>query len=220
MIWDWDYAIDVLPALAEASLVTLQATIFGYLLALVIGLIMALLRRSSLPGISRPTGLVVEFIRLTPVLVQIYLLFFGLPQLGIILTPFAVGVIALGIHIGAYLSEVYRSGLDAVPKGQLEAATALNFSAAQRMVIVILPQAVPPIVPALGNYMVSMFKDTTLLSAIGVVEMLQLAKILGTSSFRFLEPVTIVGIFFIIMRLVAAVGIRWVEDRLNTERVR
>lgn len=220
MIWDWDYAIDVLPALAEASLVTLQATIFGYLLALVIGLIMALLRRSSLPWISRPTGFVVEFIRLTPVLVQIYLLFFGLPQLGIILTPFAVGVIALGIHIGAYLSEVYRSGLDAVPKGQLEAATALNFSAAQRMVIVILPQAVPPIVPALGNYMVSMFKDTTLLSAIGVIEMLQLAKILGTSSFRFLEPVTIVGIFFIIMSLVAAVGIRWVEGRVNTERVR
>jgi polar amino acid transport system permease protein len=218
MIWDWNYAYEILPALARASLVTLSATFWGYGCALIVGLVLALLRRSRLGWLSAAAGFLVEFIRSTPLLVQIYFLFFGLPQLGVVLSPFTVGVIALGVHVGAYLSEVYRSGLDNVPIGQLEAATALNFSSARRMVYIILPQAIPPIIPALGNYLVLMFKDTTLLSAISVIEMLQLAKILGSSSFRFLEPMTIVGVFFILMSLVAASGIRWLEIRFGAGR--
>ncbi|MEO1198903.1 MAG: ectoine/hydroxyectoine ABC transporter permease subunit EhuD [Pseudomonadota bacterium] len=215
MIWDWEYAIDVLPALAEASLVTLAATFWGFFFALIIGLVLALLRRSQIWLIRASTGFFVEFVRSTPLLVQLYLLYFGLPQIGITMTPFTVGVIGLAVHVGAYISEVYRAGLDNVPAGQLEAATALNFDSYRRMMFIILPQAIPPIIPALDNYLVLMFKDTSLLSAIAVVEMLQLAKILGSESFRFLEPMTIVGVFFIVMSLLAASGIRYVEARVG-----
>ncbi len=220
MTWDWDYAFEILPRLAQAALVTIQAALGGFALALVVGLLIALARRSRNPMISYPVSGLVEFVRSTPLLIQLYFIYFGLPQFGVRPTPFATGVIAFGLHFSTYISEVYRAGLDGVPRGQWEAAVALNFSARDRLIRIILPQAIPPIVPVLGNYLVLMIKDTPVLAAISVLELLQTARQLASQSFRYLEPLTMVGLFFLALSVLAGAGISWVERRLSQGRAR
>ena len=112
---------------------------------------------------------------------------------------------------------MYRAGIESVSKGQWEAATALNFSGAQTWRFIVIPQAFPPIIPAMGNYLIAMFKDTPMLSAITVLELLQTAKIIGSESFRYLEPLTLVGGFFLVLSLVAARGVRWAEYRFGLQ---
>jgi polar amino acid transport system permease protein len=217
MIVDWSYALSTLPVLTRAAGITVEATAAGFALALVLGLVLALARRAPYRPISWPVAVLIEFIRSTPLLVQLYFMYFIFPDYGIRLSALATGIVGLGLHYATYVSEVYRAGLDGVPRGQWEAATALNMSAAQTYLRVILPQAIPPVVPALGNYLVAMIKDTPLLSAITVVELMQAAKILGSENFRYLEPITLVGLFFLLFSLGAAALIRQVEARLSPD---
>jgi polar amino acid transport system permease protein len=217
-LFDWQFALEILPTLARAAVVTIQATFLGFAIAAVLGLVLAILRRSRNPWVSTITGGFVEFIRSTPVLIQIFFVFFVFPQFGVVIPAFVAGVMALGLHYASYCSEVYRAGLDAIPRGQWEAATALNLSPYRTYFGVIIPQAIPPVVPALGNYLIGMFKETPLLSAIAVVELMQTAKIIGSETFRYLEPITMVGIFFLVMSLVSAVGVRRLEAWLHSRR--
>ena len=213
-MFDWELTWEVLPALLEASLVTVQATVLGMLLALVMGLAWAILRRSTSPAISWLATSCVEFIRSTPLLVQIYFLFYVLPNFGLTFSPLVTGVVALGIHYSAYTAEVYRAGIDNVPKAQWEAAMALNLSRFDALKSIILPQAIPPMIPAMGNYLVSMFKETPILAAITVNELLQAAKLIGADTFRYLEPLTLVGIVFLVVSLVSARFVEHLELRL------
>ncbi|MDZ5696799.1 ectoine/hydroxyectoine ABC transporter permease subunit EhuD [Chelativorans sp. M5D2P16] len=215
MFWDWSYVWEIMPALLRASLVTIQATVLGFILAAVLGLVLAIMRMSKTNWISIPTAGFVEFIRSTPVLIQIFFIYFVFPEFGVVLPAMVAGVIALGLHYGSYCSEVYRAGLENIPSGQWEASIALNLSPYITFRDIIIPQAIPPVVPALGNYLVALFKETPLLSAIAVLELMQTAKILGSESFRYVEPITIVGAFFLVMSLVAAALIRRVEAYLN-----
>lgn len=214
MLFDWDYTVEILPALLRAAVVTIEATLLGFVLAATLGLAFALLRMSPNRVVSTVTTGFVEFIRSTPLLIQIFFLFFVFPQFGISLSAFTAGVIALGLHYGTYCSEVYRAGLEGVPRGQWEASIALNLSPYRTLRDIIIPQAIPPVVPALGNYLVALFKETPLLSAIAVLELMQTAKNLGSESFRYTEPITLVGLFFLVMSLVSAGLIRIVERRL------
>ena len=214
MIFDWAYALSLLPVLAPALVITLKATLTGMAIALTVGLLLALARRSRAKLVSWPAAAFVEFVRSTPLLVQLYFLFYVLPGAGITLSPFATGALALGLHYAAYCSEVYRAGIESVPQGQWEAACALNFNRRDTLVRIILPQALARVVPALGNYLVAMFKDTPLLSAITVVELLQTAKMIGSETFRYVEPLTLVGVLFLALSLVCAFGIRALEGRL------
>lgn len=214
-LFDWAYALDILPVLVDALAVTLLATLLGMVVAIVLGLAFALARRADLRVISWTAALVVEFVRSTPLLVQLYFLFYLLPALGVQLSPLAAGVIALGIHYAAYCSEVYRSGIESISEGQWNAAKALNLSRVRTWYRIVLPQAIPPIVPALGNYLVAMFKDTPLLSAVTVVEVLQQGKILGSETFRYVEPLTLVGLLFLALSLAAAALIRMLESQLR-----
>jgi len=214
-IWDWAYAWEVLPILAEASVVTLQATLMGFVLALVLGLVFAVGRMAGPAWLRMAVAGVVEFVRSTPLLIQIFFLYYVMPEFGVTLDAMPAGVLALGLHYGAYCSEVYRAGLENVPKGQWEASLALNLSPLTTFKNVILPQAIPPIVPALGNYLVALFKETPLLSVIAVLELMQTAKILGSESFQYTEPITLVGLFFLVFSLVSAALIRRVEQRLT-----
>lgn len=213
-MFDWAFALKVLPDLLRALRVTVQATAIGMALALALGLAWALARRSASRPVSWSAAWFVEFVRSTPLLVQVYFLFYVLPGVGLKLNPFLTGVLAIGLHYSAYTSEVYRAGIEGVPRGQWEAATALNLSHFHTLRYVVLPQAIPPMVPALGNYLVAMFKDTPMLSAITVLEMLQTAKIIGAETFRYLEPLTLVGALFLALSLCSAALIRWVERRL------
>lgn len=215
MIFDWSYALSIVHTFAPALWVTLQATAVGMLLALTLGLALALLRRCEVSWLSWCAAAVIEFVRSTPLLVQIYFLFYVLPETGLRLSAFATGALALGVHYAAYCAEVYRAGLDAVPRGQWDAAAALNLGPVRTLWRVIVPQAVARVVPSLGNYLVAMFKDTPLLSAITVVELLQTAKMIGAESFRYVEALTLVGVFFLALSLGAAALIRMLERRLQ-----
>lgn len=218
MLWDWGYTWEILPVLANAAIVTIEATLVGFVLAATLGLVLAILRMSEAPLIRWPVAGFIEFIRSTPLLIQIFFLFFVFPKFGITLSAFVAGFLALGLHYSTYCSEVYRAGLENVPKGQWEASIALNLSPYVTFRDVIIPQAIPPVVPALGNYLVALFKETPLLSAIAVLELMQTAKILGSENFRYTEPMTLVGIFFLVLSLVSAAGIRQVERWLRNRR--
>ena len=213
MEWDWNFVWEIMPTLLEGLKITILASVLGAIVAAFVGLGFAILRRSPVPVISRTTGFVVEFIRGTPLLVQLYFIFYVLPDIGIRLPALVAGVIGLGIHYGTYAAEVYRSGIENVPRGQWEAAKATNLTTRQTWIHVILPQAIPPMIPALANYLIAMFKETPLLSAITVLELMNQAKSVANSSYRYIEPMTLVGIFFLIMSLISVVFLRWLEGR-------
>jgi polar amino acid transport system permease protein len=220
MIWDWQYTLSILPDLARAAIITVEATFISFFFALILGLVLALLRMKG-GVIGWITTALVEIIRSTPLLIQIFFIFFVLARYDIVkLDAFTAGIIALSLHYGCYCSEVYRAGIEAVPRGQWEACIALNVSGWNTFKNIVLPQAIPPIVPVLGNYLVALFKDTPLLSAIAVLELVQTAKILGSENFRYTEPMTVVGVAFLILSLISSAGIRWVEKRLNRRSVR
>ncbi|MES5047853.1 ectoine/hydroxyectoine ABC transporter permease subunit EhuD [Rhizobium nepotum] len=218
--YEWDtttwitYTASILPIILIGLTVTLKAAASGFAIALVLGLVFALLRRSRVKAISWPTAFVVEFLRDTPLLVQLFFLYYVLPDFGIVLPAFLTGALALGLQYAAYTSEVYRGGIEAVPHGQWEAATALNLTRMQTYSDVIIPQAVPRIVPAMGNYLVAMIKETPVLSVVTVLEMMGLANMIGERTFEYLVPLTLVGLIFLILTLICSAGLHRLQKAL------
>ena len=208
-VWDNAYALEVLPELLAAFVVTLQAVLGGTVIALVIGLALCVARRSPRRLLSWSTAGLVEMVRSTPLLVQLLFAYALISTM----SPLAIGIAVLGLHYGCYISEVYRAGVDGVPRGQWEAARALNLTRTQTYRRVVLPQAIPPVLPALGNYVISMFKDTPMLLAITVVEVLGQAKVAGNRDFRYVEPLTLVAALYLVSSLLSSRGITWLERR-------
>ena len=214
-LFEWQFALQILPDLLRAAVYTVGITIVGFALALVGGLLLALLRRSRSRLLSWPATAVIEFVRSTPLLIQLYFLFYVLPEFGLTLSALTAGTLGIALHYSCYVAEVYRAGLNAVPRGQWEAASALSLSPWNVYSNIVLPQAIRPIVPALGNYLVAMFKDTPVLSAITVVELMLQAKNIGSQSFRYVEPITLAGLFFLIISIVVSLLVRKLEARLR-----
>ncbi len=214
MTWDWSFAWGILPDLLEGLAVTVQITLIGSAIALVLGLVIAVVRHSKLPVISALVGGLVQFIRGTPLLVQAFFLFYVFPSYGLTLPALTTGIIAIGIHYSAYAAEAYRAGIESVPRGQWEAATALSLSPRRRWTGVVLPQAIRAVIPSLGNYVIAMFKDSAILAAITVVEVLNTAQAIGSDSFRYLEPLTLAGLLYLLVSYPAAKLIRRLEHRL------
>lgn len=214
MVWDWSFTVSILPELLQGLRLTVLITALGTMIAMSLGLLFALVRRSRVPLVGRLTGLVLEFIRGTPLLVQAYFAFYVLPAYGLRFSALTTGIIVIGINYSSYTAEVYRAGIDNIPRGQWEAATALGLPVRRKWQAVILPQAVRAVVPALGNYVISMFKDSAVLSAITVLELLGRATVIGSSTFRYLEPLTIAGLLFFLVSYAAAKLIRRLENRL------
>lgn len=213
--WRWDFAFEILPRLLRAAVNTLMAAGIGYALAMVLGLVFALALRSPWPVPRRILREVLEFIRSTPLVVQIFFIFYVGPQVGMTLSPWVAGMIAIGLHYSAYLTEVYRGAIDAVPRGQWEACRALNMSTRDSYTRVALPQALPHAMPSMGNYLVGIFKDTPMLSVIGVTELMQVANAIGSETYRFIEPYTLVGVIFLALSLPTAGLVRLGERRLR-----
>jgi polar amino acid transport system permease protein len=214
-LFDWQFALEILPELLRASLYTIGITLAAFTIALVVGLLLALMRRSRVQWVSWPAASVIEFIRSTPLLIQLYFLYYVLPEYGLVLSALAAGTFGLALHYSCYVAEVYRAGLNSVPRGQWEAAKSLSFGPWQAYRTIVLPQAVRPIVPALGNYLIAMFKDTPVLSAITVVELMLQAKNIGSQTFRYIEPITMAGLFFLVVSIIAAILVRKLEYRLR-----
>jgi polar amino acid transport system permease protein len=208
------FAASILPMLLIGMLVTIEASIAGFFIALGLGLVLAVLKSAPSRLISWPATLVAEFFRDTPLLVQLFFLYYVLPEYGIVLPAFLTGALALGVQYSAYTAEVYRAGIEAVPRGQHEAAKSLTLSATRTFTHVILPQAVPRIVPALGNYLVSIMKDVPVLSVVTVLEMLNVARIIGDQTFDYLVPLSMVGGIYLVLTLLASAIVRFIDLRL------
>jgi polar amino acid transport system permease protein len=217
--WDWDFAFDIFPRLVGGMLTTVAATLIGIVIAVILGLFLALGRRSERIWIRLPFRWFIEFIRSTPLLIQLFFLFYALPLVEWIpeplriFSPFTTLIIGLGVHYATYASEAYRAGIDSIDKGQWEASTALNLKTTTTWRDIILPQSIPRTLPALGNYFVGMFKDAPLGSSISVGGVLFVARSIGSSTFRFVEPMTIAGLLFLAVSIPAAMFVRSLERR-------
>ncbi|HEX5403291.1 MAG TPA: ectoine/hydroxyectoine ABC transporter permease subunit EhuD [Pseudonocardiaceae bacterium] len=216
MVWNWAFAGQILPGLLRGLLVTFEATVLGSILAYVLGLVFAIILRARIPVLSQVVWLFTQFVRSTPLLVQLYFVYFVFPiAFHITLSSLVTGVLGLGVHYATYTSEVYRAGIEAVPRGQWEAATALCLPRRRVWTAVILPQAIPRVLPALGNYMISMLKETPLLLSIGVLDLVGRAQEAGSEAYRYVEPYTIAGVFFLVLSYPASVLVRRLERRVR-----
>ncbi|MGO4188491.1 ectoine/hydroxyectoine ABC transporter permease subunit EhuD [Pseudarthrobacter sp. TAF60_1] len=213
MIWDNSFAFSVLPVLLQGLWTTVHITVMGTLLAAGLGLVFAVLRRLAIPVLSQVVTFLVMFVRGTPLLVQAYVAFFVLPAYGISFDALTTGIVVIGVNYSAYMAEVYRSGIQGVPTGQWEAATALSLPGSRTWGRIILPQAIRTVVPMLGNYLIQMFKDSAVLSAITVVELMATAQAIGSSSFRYLEPLTLAALLFLAVSYPASRLVNRLERR-------
>ncbi|MEU9732040.1 ectoine/hydroxyectoine ABC transporter permease subunit EhuD [Streptomyces sp. NPDC048002] len=214
MNWDWNAVADFMPHFWDGLLVTLQILAIGSVISFLLGLVWALLMRVPSRWVTWPVGTVTEFIRNTPLLVQLFFLFYVMPEWGLTFSALTTGVVGIGLHYSTYTMQVYRAGIEAVPVGQWEAATALNLPLRRTWTAVILPQAIRRVVPALGNYVIAMLKDTPILMAITVLEMLGEAQLFARENFQFTEPLTVIGVAFIVISYLASLALRALERRL------
>ena len=213
--WRWDFTFEILPQMLMATLNTILAAGIGYAIAAFVGLLFLLGQKTPYKLINAIVREIVEFIRSTPLLIQLFFVYFVGPQFGITLSAWVSAMITIGLHFGTYLSEVYRGALEGVPKTQWEACRALNFTTLYTYRRIVLPQAFPIAIPGMGNYLVGIFKDTPLLSTIGVAELFHAATAVGGYHYRYLEPYTLVGVIFLILSVPAAMGIRKLERSVN-----
>jgi polar amino acid transport system permease protein len=217
-MWNWEFAIEALPLLLRGFVNTLIATVVGTIIAAILGLILAVAIRGLPRWINWLIRLLVAFIRNTPLVVQlmfVYFAFSGIP--GLVNVPaLVIGFVVIGVHYSTYMSESYRAGIDSVPPGQHEAATALSLPPVRKFTAVILPQALRATIPSLGNYAVAMFKDTPFLFAIYVVELVAEAKEFGGSTFAYTEAFTLAGIIFLVASYPTSLLIQRLDKRLAT----
>ncbi|CAN5516917.1 ectoine/hydroxyectoine ABC transporter permease subunit EhuD [soil metagenome] len=214
------FAIKILPALFRGLWITVQATFGGFALALVIGLLLALGRRSGNRFLRRACDGFIAFMRCTPLLVQLYFAFYVLPAFGIRFGALATGILCLGLLFGAYVAEVYRAGIESVPAGQWEASRSLGLRPFPTWVKIILPQALPPMIPPLGNFLIGLFKETPLLAAITVIDVFGAANNIAGQTYRYNEPYTMAALILLTVSIAAAVAMRRVESWISTPRAR
>lgn len=213
MNWDWQNVDDFMPLFWDGVWITLKALLFGTLIAFSLGMVWAIAQRSEKKWIRWPVTVFTEFIRNTPLLVQLFFLFYVVPEWGPSMSPLVTGIVGLGLHYSTYTSEVYRAGIEGVPEGQWEAATALSLTKQRTWTAVILPQAVRRVVPALGNYVIVMLKESPQMAAIGALDMLGQAQGFSQATFTY-EAISIVGIAFIVIAYPASLLLRVLERRL------
>jgi polar amino acid transport system permease protein len=202
--------------LVSGTWLTIVLTFGSYGVALIVGLLLAVARLDRRRRwLYWPAQAFVEVIRGTPLLVQLFYLFFVLPFLGVRMDPITTGIIGLGINYAAYMSEVYRGGIEAIEKGQWEAAHALAMPWPLAMRLVILPQAFRLIIPPMGNYLVSLFKDTALVATISITELTFTARLIAAQTFQYVEVFTVVLIIYFVISFPASRGVVWLERRMR-----
>ncbi|KMZ43618.1 MULTISPECIES: amino acid ABC transporter permease [Bacillales] len=210
----WDVIVDALPVLAQGSVVTLKITIISLFFALLIGLLFGLMSTSRSKLLRGIATAYVDFLRGTPLLVQIFFIYFGLPPvLDIKIPETTAGILALSLNAGAYLAEIFRGGILSIDKGQMEAARSLGLSHGKAMRLVILPQAVRRMIPAFVNQFIVTLKDTSLLTVIGIRELMNSGEIIISSNFRSFEIWAVVAVFYFLMIYILSLLSRSLERR-------
>jgi polar amino acid transport system permease protein len=215
-MFSFEFLLRILPDLMRGLVVTVEATLGGFALALIVGLTLALGRRSGMKALRLFCDGYIALMRCTPLLVQLYFVFYVLPSYGVRFPALATGILCLGLHIGAYIAEVYRAGIDGVPDGQWEAARALGVRPYALWTRVVLPQALPPMIPPLGNFLIGLFKETPLLAAITVVDIFGAANNVAGLTYRYNEPYTAAAVILLGVSLIAAHFVRKLERRFSS----
>jgi len=203
-----------LTPLAEGSVWTLSLFFCSAFSAVAVGLVVCLCRMSSAAALSRVARFYIEVIRGTPLLLQLFYIYYGLPELGIVIDGFTAGVLGLTLNFGAYLAELFRGGILSVDTGQHEAARALGLSRVYRLRFIVLPQALRTVFPALGNYALVLVKDTSLVAVISVYELMRAGEMLAGATFQALTVYTLVGVIYFAMCSVLSWLFRRSEKRL------
>ena len=214
MTWDWSYAASLLPDLLHGLVVTVQVTLLASALAIVLGIGMAVTWHLRVTVLSPLLLGFARVVRSTPLLVQLYIIFFLLPDVMPALSPTTSAVLGLGLNYSCYMAEAVRAGLAGVPVGQWEVATALNLPPRKTWTRIILPEMIAPTLPVIGNYINSMFKISALVSAISVVDVFNAATIAGNSTYRYLEPFTMVGLLYLTVSIPVTILLRLAENRV------
>jgi len=212
--FEWVAIARGLPYLLEGAGLTVVISSVAMVLALVLGLALAAISQAPGPVARRLVAAYVEVFRNTPLLIQIFIVYFGLPQLGVTLSPFLSGLAALVLYAAAYNTEIFRAGLEAVPHGQFEAARSAGLGELQILRYVIMPQAVRICFPALGNNLVSLVKNSSLVSTIGMVELMFVANDISFNNFRTFEIYGTAAVMYVVIVLALTRLLRAAEGRL------
>jgi polar amino acid transport system permease protein len=213
-----DDIILFLPSLLHGAMLTIAVSLLAFGLALVCGLAMGIARISR-PWVLRTMAAVyIQFIRGTPLLLQLFFIYYVLPYAGIVLSPFVSGVLGLTLNYTAYMAEVFRSGIQAIPKGQWEAGSSVGMSRRLMLRRIILPQAVRIIVPSLGNFFVSIFKDSALVSVITMRDLMFSGELLASATYKHFEIFTMVAVIYFLISYPTAKFVEWIEARIDISR--
>lgn len=211
--WDWGFAWAILPELLQGLVVTVLATLLGSMVAFALGMVWTLVRVLRIPLLTTSVSFFVEFIRGTPLLIQLYFLYYVLPTWGLTISALPTGIFGLGLFYSAYAAEIFRAGIEDLPAGQWEAALTLGLPVRRVWLGIILPQAIRSVVPILGNVVISMFKQSSLLSTITVFELLAAGLNIGSVNYRYVEPLTLVGAFYFAVSFLSARAVRSLEAK-------
>ena len=214
----WITVWDLLPTLLSGAVITLQVTLGGFLLATAIGLVFAVLQRLEFRLLRAVIAVYVDVCRAVPVLTQLFIIYFGLTEIGIRLSPLPSAIIGFGINGGAYLTEVFRAGIESVHQGQTEAAQMLGMTRLKALRIVILPQAMRVVLPPLGNYAIGLLKDTALASAVAAPELMFRARTAVDKTFLATEIFVAAAAIYLAMSLPLGYLTRKAEARMAVHR--
>lgn len=213
-MFDFNLVLHYLPMLLKAAGVTVELTLLAIVFGLLIGLLAALARLSRHRALRWTAAGYIWLIRSTPLLVQLFIIYFGLPQFGFELSPFTSGVIGLALNVGAYNAETIRAGIQAIPLGQVEASRSLGFGTARTMRLIILPQAFKLIVPPLGNNLIILIKDTSLVSTITLAELFMRTQQLVGATFKPFELYFACALIYALLTTITSLLLQRFERRL------
>ena len=213
MSYQWVTLSGYLNDFLRAAWLTLQVTLLAFVVAMLLGLLAALASTSRVAVLRAIARCYIEVIRNTPVLLQIFIVFFGLPSMGITLNAYTAGVIALGVNVGAYLAEVFRAGIQSVPRGQLEAASILGLERSQIFIEVVMPQAARAVYPAIVNNLIQLLLGTSLLSAIALPELTGMATVINSRTLLYIQTFSVTLIAYLVLSnflswVAAVIGVR------------
>ena len=214
---DYSVVLSKLPIFLDGCLVTLEISFFALFLGMIFGIGGALCRISSNRFLAGIAFLYVWIIRGTPIMVQLFILYFGLPQLGIKMSSMTAGILGLAINTGAYVTEIIRSGIQAIDRGQTEAALSLGMKPYQAMVRIVGPQAVKVCMPPLVNQFIMTLKNSSIASLVTITELLRTGEQLIYTTFRSFEVYTVVAVLYLIMNSVFMIVAGKMEKRMERQ---
>jgi polar amino acid transport system permease protein len=215
MIFSLDDMIAFLPSLLHGAMLTIAVSLLAFGLALVFGLMTGIARISRLLPLRVVAACYIQFIRGTPLLLQLFFIYYVLPYVGIVLSPFVSAALGLTLNYAAYMAEVFRSGIQAIAKGQWEAGQSVGMSRRLLMRRIILPQAIRIIIPSLGNFFVSIFKDSALVSVITMRDLMFSGQLLASATYKHFEIFTEVAVIYFLISYPTAKFVEWIEARVD-----